>query len=221
MPIHTQKISEFLRIVEGPQQVRGYIPCWLLDAHGQRRPNSKGGFKSADFRGDAGQTPAFFEAMGVSGVTIGTGVDLGQTAVDTLRRIGVYGSLVTNIAKYIGLRKASAIAALHDAPLIISRADADILDHCMHSHHASLIEKRYDRDAGVGAYASLPWQAQVAIFSILFQRGTGSPKNFTNTWAAFVRRDWADASARLCNARLWSGYQSRRRQEGELLREVA
>ena len=66
----------------------------------------------------------------------------------------------------------------------------------------------------------LPWQAQAAIFSILYQRGTGSPKHYPNTWQAFVRQDFVDAARRLCTESYWDRYQSRRRKEGQLLKQL-
>ena len=66
----------------------------------------------------------------------------------------------------------------------------------------------------------LPWQAQAVIVSIQYQRGVNSPYKYPNTWAALVRRDWADAARRLKTGAFWSGYQQRRAREGALLEEL-
>lgn len=203
-----EKILDALRRPgwEGPPQLRGYIPCTLVD----------GG--TANYVG--GEEPERYRPMGISGVTVGTGVDLGQTDADTLRGIGVTDSLVSRLRPYLGRRKEDAVAALHDAPLALSRAEADSLDAAMLRHHVTMIRTRYDRDAGAGAFASLPWQAQAVIVSLLYQRGVNSTGRYPNTWAAFLRRDWADAARRLKTAAYWSGYQSRRAREGRLLEEL-
>ena len=208
MPVHTQKIFDVLHTpgFEGPQQLRGYIPCNLV------------GGGTANYYG--GPNPERYEPMGISGVTVGTGVDLGQTDADTLRGMGIADGAIVRLRPYLGLRQEAAVLALHAAPLTLAAGDADGLDAAMLRHHVHKIAGRYDRDAGVGAFARLPWQAQAVIVSIQYQRGVNSPSKYPNTWAALVRRDWADAARRLCTGHFWSGYRQRRALEGELLREL-
>lgn len=209
MPIHTDKIREVLNRpgFEGPQQLRGYIPCDL----------TTGG--TANYYG--GPNPERYVPMGISGVTIGTGVDLGQTNKDTLGDMGVDPGIVNQFRPYLGQRKAAAVAVLHRLPLTLSQAVADELDAAMLNHHITKIADYYDRAVGLpGRFVTLPWQAQAVIVSIQYQRGVNSPRKYPNTWGAFVNQDWKDAAARLKNGRLWSGYQNRRRLEGELLEEL-
>lgn len=208
MPIALDKIENFLRgpHCEGPQQLRGYIPCHLV------------GGGTANYYG--GPEPEKYEPMGVSGVTIATGVDLGQTDAMTLERLGIATGIVNRLLPYLGKRKEKAVAVLHRLPLTVSQFIAEDLDRAMFRHHAGIISARYDKDAGPDAFAALPWQAQTAIFSILYQRGSGSPRKFPLTWAAFVRQDWADAAARLQNGKFWEGYRARRAREGKLLEEL-
>ena len=208
MPIHIDKIAEVLRRpgFEGPQQLRGYIPCDL----------TTGG--TANYYG--GPNPERYVPMGISGVTIGTGVDLGQTDAATLGGMGVNPGIVNQLWPYLGQRQAAAVAGLHRLPLTISQDVADELDAAMLNHHISKISAYYDAATDPGTFASLPWQAQAAIVSIQYQRGVKSPRKYPNTWSALVRQDWADAAARLGNGRLWSGYQRRRRLEGRLLEEL-
>lgn len=206
--IHTGKIVEFLRgpYMEGPQQLVGYIPCNL----------TTGG--TTNYKG--GPNPGRHIPMGISGVTIATGIDLGQQSARVMGKAGIPALNFVVFLPYLGKRKKDAVMALYEKPLKISKEEADILDNAMTGHYLELTASRYERDAGSGAFSTLPWQAQAVIHSILFQRGTGSPKNFPNTWKAFVSRNWKDASSRLCNRSLWDGYQNRRNQEGLLLREL-
>lgn len=206
--IDMQKIADVLHRpgFEGPQQLCGYIPCDL----------SSGG--TANYFG--GPNPERYEPMGISGVTVGTGVDLGQTDAATLWGMGVPEALTTLFRPYLGKQDVAAVYALHAAPLSISMSEADALDAAMLRHHVQKISARYDRDAGAGAFAELPWRAQAVIVSIQYQRGVNSPSKYPNTWAALVRRDWADAAARLKNGALWEGYRQRRALEGDLLREL-
>jgi hypothetical protein len=211
MPIHLASIRAFLNRpgVEGPRQLRGYIPCF----------KKSGG--SANFRGPENGAPSNFTAMGISGVTIATGVDLGQTDAETLAWGGLCPGLVNMLRPYLTLRKDAAIRKLHALPLTVSEGVASDLDNATLAVQVKLISARYDRDNPAVLFAELPWQAQAAVFSLLYQRGTGVAGKAPQTWAALVAGDWADASARLRNASLWDGYQNRRRLEGELLKEVA
>ena len=206
--IDMRKIAEVLNRpgFEGPQQLRGYIPCNL----------SGGG--TANYYG--GDHPERYIPMGISGVTVGTGVDLGQTDAASLAGMGVEEALIERLRPWLGRRQRDAVNALHAAPLVLAAADADALDAAMLGHHVKKISARYDRDAGAGAFAELPWQAQAVIVSIQYQRGVNSPYKYPNTWAALVRRDWADAARRLKTGSFWTGYQQRRALEGRLLEEL-
>lgn len=207
--IHLDEIREVLNRpgFEGPQQLRGYIPCHL----------TTGG--TANYYG--GPNPERYVPMGISGVTVGTGVDLGQTDAATLGGMGVSPGIVNQLRPYLGQRRAAAVAVLHRLPLTLRQDVADDLDVAMLSHHVTQIADYYDRAVGVpGRFATLPWQAQAVIVSIQYQRGVNSPRKYPNTWKAFVSEDWADASARLKNVSLWSGYQRRRRLEGQLLEQL-
>jgi len=222
MPIHITQIKAFLNRpgIEGPQALYGYIPCnRKSDGRGRNYVGAPGTqTKGVDFP-DTGD-PGDYTAMGVSGVTIATGVDLGQTDEATLARNGLDPSLVPIVRPYLGLRTYAALKKLYDLPLAISRDTADALDYAILAIHCRNIPARYDRDNPVTLFEDLPWQAQAAIFSLLFQRGTGAAGKAPKTWAAFQLGAWADASARLCNAAMWDGYQTRRRMEGELLKEI-
>lgn len=188
--------------VEGPQRLVAYVPCRPRNYTGQGEPSA-------------------YAAIAASGVTVATGCDLGQQSGTGLRAMGVDADILRRLAPYLQKRRAAALAALHERPLALRREEADAIDAVVIGRYALLAAARYDRDAGDGAFAALPWQAQAAIGSILFQRGSGSPRSYPNTWAAFVARDWKTAAAKLCNASLWDAYRIRRRLEGELLKELA
>jgi hypothetical protein len=210
MSIHLSHIRAFLNRpgIEGPQQLRGYIPCHRL----------RGG--TANYRGPQSGPPEDFMAMGVSGVTIATGVDLGQTDTDALLQGGLDSGIAGMLRPYLTLRKDAAIRKLHALPLTIAPGTACALDEVMLGIHAGRISARYDSSRPATPFAGLPWQAQAAIFSLLYQRGTGVSDKAPKTWAALVRGDWQDAATRLCDASLWDGYQGRRTLEGNVLKEI-
>lgn len=223
MPIHIAHIRAFLNRpgIEGPQLLRGYIPC-------HRRSDGKGknyvgpsGTPTDGVPYPATGMPAAYTAMGASGVTIGTGVDLGQTDADTLRAASLSDGIVNALRPYIGLRRDAALRKLHERPLTISRPTADALDAAVIGLHAARIAARYDQDSPIAPFAALPPQAQAVIFSLLYQLGcAGGPRRAPRTWAALLSGDWPDAAARLGNGSLWEGYQNRRALEGDHLREL-
>ena len=98
MAIEIDAILALLRTdgVEGPCRTVGYVPA---------RPGN--------FRGAPGQNPDDYAAIGNSGVTIGTGIDLGTYTADQMSAYGLPEGLVNPLRPYMGLHKSSAIAKLY------------------------------------------------------------------------------------------------------------
>ena len=207
MPLHIDKIKEVLEKFEGKPQTTGYIPCYII--------NSK---KTINYKGIG--DPSKYDPMGISGVTIGIGVDLGQTDEITLKKINVPDDIIIYLKYYLGKKDKEAVYTLHEKPLQLDKKDVDILDNCMHLYHINMISKRYDKDAGENKFINLPWQAQAVIVSILYQRGINSPKKFPNTWNALINQDWKKASQLFQNPSLWNNYQNRRKEEGKILEQL-
>ncbi len=196
-------INAFLnkRGVEGPCQTTGYIPA-----------------KPGNFYGKPEQKLEKYTAIGVSGVTIATGCDLGQTNAATLRNFGVPDELIAKFEAYIGLKKAAAIAKLAELPLGISTEEANLLDTCVHTGYLdSYVRPTYEWAARF-AFDDLPRQAQAVIFSVCFQKGCGGVRrDWPKTWEALTTFNWAKASADLLR---FEDYKTRRALEGNLLKEL-
>ena len=160
-------------------------------------------------------------ALGVSGVTIGTGVDLGQQTGAGLMDMGVPHAVVKKLLPYIGLKKAAAQEALRQQPLTLTAEEVAALDDAVIRRYVRDIEARYNKNFPHLPFADIPREAQAVVVSILYQRGLGSCAKFPRTWEAMLRGDWADAARRLGDASLWDGYQTRRRAEGEILKQIA
>ena len=191
MSINFNFIKNFLGPLEGAGVTRGYVPC---DKAG--RP------------------------LGVSGVTIGTGVDLGQQTGAGLLDMGVPHAVVKKLLPYIGLKKAAALAAIKAQPLVLTPAEVAAIDDAVFARYVRDIEARYNKDNPASPFADSPPEAQAVLVSILYQRGLGSPKNYPNTWKLLLAGDWPGAAAKLCNWALWDGYQTRRAAEGKLLKRI-
>lgn len=208
--IAREKIEAVLTRFEGKRATEAYIPCRYM-----------GGLSGITANYVGGDDADRYSPLGVSGVTIATGIDLGQATGDALTGMGVPPELVAKLKPFLGKKGRTAVYALYQSGgFCITAAEAELLDERMHSHYIALVEARYDRDRKGRPFAELPWQAQAVIVSLLYQRGVNSTNRYPKTWAALCREDWADAAARLKNPRLWQGYQTRRKGEGQILEEL-
>lgn len=199
-------ISDFLTCVEGARQTKGYIPCYL----------KSGG--SANYWG--GPNPANYTAMGASGVTIGTGCDLGQTDIPTLKAYGLTDNFLLNIlTPYIGLKKNAAIQKLHQAPLVISEDNAKALDHAVHGGYLKrYVRPAYEKKSRV-KFDDLPKQAQAVIMSVCFQKGCGGVRrDWPKLWNYLTWCQWRLASLELATG--FKDYVWRRRIEGKHLAAI-
>lgn len=208
MPINIVYISDFLNrpYVEGARQLVGYIPS---------RKKSGG---TANYKGVG--DPADYVAMGASGVTIATGVDLGQTDAATLAGYGLPSGIINPLVPYLGLKRASALAKLHALPLTVSPDIAEALDHAVHGGYLHTVIRRWSADAPRTRFENLPKQVQAVVFSLCYQLGcSGARKRAGQVMTALLRNDFASAACFLCQRALWE-YPNRRKVEGELLKEV-
>ena len=210
-------ISDFLTRVEGPRQVRGYIPC-RVNATGK----GKNYIGATDTPPSGVQfpvtgSPLLFTAMGASGVTVATGCDLGQTDIPTLKGYGLDDAvLFEKITPYIGKKKKDALIALFRQALLLTSEEAAAMDHAVHGGYlARYVRPAYEKDSKV-KFDALPKEAQAAIMSICFQKGCGGTKrDCPKTWKYLTTQDWASASRELQHG--FIQYAGRRKIEGKLL----
>lgn len=194
-------IEKVLRRFESRQLV-AYIPC------------SKRNFTGANDFATCG------EVLGASGVTVGTGLDLGQQSLSGLQRIGIPDHILDRLRLYIGLKKSAAVKALAEHPLTLTDSDVDAIDACVHRDYVARIERLYDRERiGPLSFADCPPQAQAVMTSVYYQLGAynGDP-GYRVLWGHFVGQDWCAAADELTTG--FSRYASRRRAEGAILKEV-
>ncbi len=200
MNIAVDRIRDFLGKWVTRQTV-AYIPC-------SRR----------NFRGESPYDPARYgEVIGVSGVTVGTGLDLGQQAEADLRRMNLAGAFRERFRPYLGKRRHEAVAALTAAPLTLADAECDVLDAAVHADYIARAAALYDADADM-PFAACPPEAQAVIVSLFYQLGAGRtccPK----TWRLLCSADWPAASRELQTG--FTRYARRRADEGRLIGGLA
>lgn len=204
MPVHTDFISAFLTRMEERHCV-AYIPC--------RRKNFDGHGNAADCGDPVGQ----------SGVTIGAGLDLGQQSEADLRRMGLDPELIDLFRPYLGKKRHDAVLALSRATLTITEAQCDTVNRAVHGDYIRRAADLYGRNTESRSFAEQPQEAQAVIASLFYQLGSPKPSNghagYPVLYGHLCRGYWQAAAHELKTG--FRNYVYRRRQEGELLEEIA
>lgn len=210
-------ITDFLGKVEGPRQVRGYVPCRVNATGKGKNYIGRNGTPANGVEFPVTGSPLLFTAMGASGVTIATGCDLGQTDIPTLQGYGLTDQTILNkLAPYIGLKKYNALATLFSQSLLITAEEAQAIDCAVHGGYLSrYVRPAYNRASKV-AFDELPKEAQAVVFSVCFQKGCGGvARDWPKTWKYLTTQNWKAASYELQHG--FKQYVGRRTLEGKLL----
>ncbi|MBB1060038.1 pesticin C-terminus-like muramidase [Marilutibacter spongiae] len=196
--------EEFLEASEGALVLNGYIP----------RRNG--------------------EILGVSGVTISTGIDLGQQSASGTRNIlnnyiadeGNAGNvdvdaLMSKLDPYFGLQKEAAATELANNPLTVTQAEAELLAEAFKYHFLNQIANKFDANNKLGmTFRQLPSAAQTVIMDFAYQYGLSDSKgNIRRTfWNHVYNGEWLQLAEWLNSGP--DPYKSRRRREGNLLMDA-
>lgn len=196
--------DEFLEESEGALVLEGYIP-------------RQGG-----------------EILGVSGVTISTGIDLGQQSASGTRSIldayiaesgETHGAdvdeLMEKLDPYFGLQKEEAASALEETPLSVSNGEAVLLAEAFKHHFLNQIASQFDRDNHLGMeFRRLPEAAQTVIMDFAYQYGLSTTQGSVRQafWEYVYNGQWNELADWLQSGP--DPYDSRRRREGDLLEDA-
>lgn len=154
-----------------------------------------------------------------SGVTIGTGFDLGQRNESDLKTLGMSNDLIVKLKPYLGKKAKDAQGALTKAPLTITAAQAMDIDKAVKKSHVSLLKLKYDgAAANTNKFTNLPPEAQTIIASVSFQYGADLAARTPKFWEAATAQDWK-ACAQLLN-NFGDAYPTRRKKEAALLGKI-
>jgi hypothetical protein len=157
------------------------------------------------------------KVLGKSGVTVGSGVDIGQWSEAQLRQHRVPDRILEQVRVYLGVRGNDAVDLLAHRPLNMSYEDARMLTDCIRGDILDDIVRRYDA-ASDRPFKYLAQQAQTVIVSVAFQYGADLAKATPNFWRQVVARDWKAAHANLMN--FGDAYRTRRRTEAAYLKDL-
>ena len=138
------------------------------------------------------------QVLGQSGVTVGSGVDLGSRTSASLRVIGVSQRITGQLEPYFGLKTDRAACAAIEMPLRMSCSDAQSLTQLVKDEVVREVQQRYERDrrSDVDAFSALPRGIRTAIADVWFQFGS-LPQAAPTFWSHVIRNDWDDAISEL------------------------
>ena len=149
------------------------------------------------------------KVLGKSGVTIGTGVDLGQVNVKDLS--GLPEELIRKLEPYLGIKGKAADNIAKS--LVLNEDEVDALNTFTKIKSTSKLVERYKAATGKD-FSSLTAGQQTAVASVSFQYGnleTATP----NFWKQIITDDWAGAKRNLKD--FGDKYPTRRNKEAALL----
>jgi hypothetical protein len=203
--IHTDYIISVLARFEGKAVRRGYVPC-----------------KGGNYTGAGGFSGK--EPLGASGVTVGTGFDLGQQTAAQVQALGLSRPLYKKLLPYTGKKTQSALAALAENPLELTAGETAELDKAVHNRYIGETAALFGRTI----FERASPQAQAVAVSLHYQFGTparAASPNLALAWKSLVTGCYAAAAKFLRDPQGWSEshrlYLSRRRLEASLLDEIA
>jgi hypothetical protein len=149
-----------------------------------------------------------------SGVTIATGVDLGQMGENDLSRLNLSPDLKDKLRPYLGRIKFEAVSLLENLPLQITPVEAKLIDKEVKSRFVHGLERKFNQAANT-AFEELPDGVQTVVASVTFQDGdlrSATP----NFWCQITTGDWQGAYQNLRN--FGDSYSTRRNKEADLLK---
>ena len=183
----TTNMFDFLRDVEG-FKASGYVP---QDRRGNPIENS--------------------------GVTIATGLDLGQQDEDSLRRMGLSDELISIFRPYLGLKRGEAQRFLLDNPLRLTAEQATFVEESLMSHDFERMSDLWNstqREEDGIRWDQLDPEKQTVMLSVFRQYGN-LPGRTPKFWRSATQGRWNDTVSELRN--FGDEYTTRRNKEADLL----
>jgi len=161
-----------------------------------------------------------------SGVTVGTGVDLGARSGDDIDKLDITDDLKKKLKPYCGKQGKDATDYLKDNALTINDAEATSLDKAIKAPLMKTLVTDYN--AAVDAanakdsctrvhFDMLPQSVQTAIASANFQYGSLASQT-PNYWKQVTEQRWQDAADNLNS--FGDNYKTRRKLEAGLVEDA-
>jgi hypothetical protein len=152
-----------------------------------------------------------------SGVTVATGIDLGQRSTKELADLGLSEALIKKVQPYLGKKDEEAKKLLKSQPLKLTQDEADQLDGAVGQKISNEISDNYFKATGQ-ELSELPEEARTVIESLAYNFGANLEDKLPTLWRHVINNDWAKVQDFLLNTK-WKQPEltSRRKQEAALL----
>ncbi len=150
-----------------------------------------------------------------SGVTIGTGVDIGQLSVADIEAFDIPQELKQKLKPYAGLIRQDAVHFLHNHPLHLTEDEAYALGRVVTQDTIDGVTNRYNAAASGKLFTELPPEAQTVIADIAYQYGSKLEQRMPSFWSDVTEGRWKSVIQKLRN--FGDRYPSRRNAEADLL----
>jgi hypothetical protein len=156
------------------------------------------------------------KAIEQSGVTVGSGVDLGQWNKKQFEDLGVPESTINKLLPYFGIRKQAAIDLLALNPLELGKEEAEELTDIIKRDAVAKVAKKYNAASNTD-FEDLHPKLQTVITSVAFQYGDlkGKAPNF---WRQITGGDFKAAYNNLRNFE--DDYGPRRGREADYIKNL-
>jgi hypothetical protein len=158
--------------------------------------------------------------LGGSGVTIASGVDLGQRSAVEWKRLGLHARTLELIRPYCGVKGEAAVNLLERSPLILSEENVREIDTCLRVEFDRIVSEHFNNAAGIArgpTWDELTDERQTVVMSVAWQYGTPW-KRCPTFWRYATSGDWTGVIAELRD--FGDAYPTRRGKEANYLEEV-
>lgn len=168
------------------------------------------------------------QVLGQSGITISSGVDLGQMEPDDLRKL--FGTFITPFGKqlldklipYCGWKGLKAVGKLETSPLVLNDTESRILDNLMYEREVKDLESAWYKLSGK-SFRELPDRVQTVLFSLQWNFGSilKLPETSKRFVESFKSGNWMSAYTALKNfSSKQKELDERRQKEAEYLKPL-
>jgi hypothetical protein len=135
-----------------------------------------------------------------SGVTIGTGVDLGAQTAKKLEQMGVSKALIKKLEPYLDKQQDKAVQALQDAgELVLEDAEVRELDNAVKQSHLKFVKNWFNKNNTKGMdWSDLTDRQQTVVLSVEYNHGPAALKNY-NFGEQVANNEWDKVADNLRN----------------------
>ena len=153
-----------------------------------------------------------------SGVTVGTGVDIGQMSVADIQALDITLDLKQKLQPYTGLIQQDAAHLLSTRPLRLTEYEANALDRVVAQNTVERVAHRFNTAVPGNSFAELPPDIRTVVADLAYQYGPNLAQRMPDVWSDLTEGRWDSATQKLRN--FGDRYPTRRNTEADLLQRA-